>query len=220
MSPRIRFLLLPLLALSILAGCAGRQAPAARAPATAESPEASQAPSAALPPASGETVPDGSAGGSPPAALYLSLVEGLHVTGTPVAVDVQSFRLHVRGLVDCPLELSLEEIRAMPAVKEEFQLVCPGFFVDRGVWTGVPLRDILARAGVRPGAANVAFTSLSQGYYSALPLQDAERDGVLVAYEFNGKPLAVVHGYPLRLAAKDHQGSVWVKWLGDIQVLD
>jgi DMSO/TMAO reductase YedYZ molybdopterin-dependent catalytic subunit len=82
----------------------------------------------------------------------------------------------------------------------------------------VPVRDLLALAGVRPGADRVVFTSLSQGYTSALSLADLERDGVLVAYEFDGKPFPVVHGYPLRLTAKDHEGNVWVKWLGEIQV--
>ena len=205
--------LLPVLASFLLAGCAGRQAAGWKPAAAAQEPAAPAGESEA---SSGGAAPEA----GPPAALYLSLVEGLHVTGTPVTVDVRSFRLQIRGLVDSPLELSLEEVLAMPAVREEFPLVCPGFFVDRGVWTGVPLRDILARAGVRPGAGHVLFTSLSQGYTSTLSLQDVQGDGVLVAYEFNGKPLPVVHGYPLRLTAKDHQGNVWVKWLGDIQVLD
>jgi DMSO/TMAO reductase YedYZ molybdopterin-dependent catalytic subunit len=158
------------------------------------------------------------ASGEPPASLYLQLVDGLHVTGTPVEVDAESFRLRIEGAVERPLALSLEQIRALPAVREEITLVCPGFFTDRGVWTGVPVRDLLAMAGVRPGAAKVVFTSLSQGYTSRLSLEDLERDGVLVAYEFEGKPFPVVHGFPLRLTAKDHQGNVWVKWLGEIRV--
>jgi DMSO/TMAO reductase YedYZ molybdopterin-dependent catalytic subunit len=158
------------------------------------------------------------ASGEPPSSLYLQLVDGLHVTGTPVEVDIASFRLRIGGAVERPLALSLEQIRALPAVREEITLVCPGFFTDRGVWTGVPVRDLLALAGVRSGAGKVVFTSLSEGYTSTLSLQDLERDGVLVAYEFEGKPFPVVHGFPLRLTAKDHQGNVWVKWLGEIQV--
>jgi len=158
------------------------------------------------------------ASGEPPGSLYLQLVDGLHVTGTPVEVDVASFRLSVGGAVERPLELSLEQIRAMPEVREEITLVCPGFFTDRGVWTGVPVRDLLALAGVRPAAGRVVFSSLSDGYTSTLSLEELQRDGVLVAYEFEGKPFPVVHGYPLRLAAKDHEGNVWVKWLGEIRV--
>ncbi len=156
--------------------------------------------------------------GEPPASLYLQLVEGLHVTGTPVEVEAESFRLRIEGAVERPLSLSLEQIRALPAKREEITLTCPGFFTDRGVWTGVPVRDLLALAGVRAGATRVVFTSLSQGYTSTLSLQDLQQDGVLVAYEFEGRPFPVVHGFPLRLTAKDHQGNVWVKWLGEIRV--
>ena len=183
----------------LLAGCAGRQAEGS---------------------ASEKAGPVGravGASGEPPTSLYLQLVDGLHVTGTPVEVDIETFRLRVSGAVERPLSLSFEQIRALPAVREEITLNCPGFFTDRGVWTGVPVRDLLALAGVRAGASSVAFLSLS-GYRSTLSLEDLQKDGVLIAYEFEGKPFPVVHGFPLRLTAKDHQGSYWVKWLGEIQV--
>jgi DMSO/TMAO reductase YedYZ molybdopterin-dependent catalytic subunit len=225
MSSRIRFILLPalaLLALLVLAACAGRQAAVGAASEPAAAAQASDA-TAEVAQESGSNrlaAPEAAGGADVRSAPYLSLVEGLHVTGTPVAVDVRSYRLHVRGMVDNPLDLTLEEIRAMPTVREEIQLVCPGFFSDNGVWTGVPLRDILARAGVRSGAARVVFTSLSENYTSRISLEAAQADGVLLAYEFNDKPLLTVHGFPLRLAAKGYQGNVWVKWLGDIQVLE
>ena len=157
-------------------------------------------------------------GANGPTSQYLQLVDGLHVTGIPVEVDIAGFRLAVGGAVERPLSLSLEQLRALPAVREQITLDCPGFFTDRGVWTGVPVRDLLALAGVKPGAVKAVFTSLSQGYTSTLSLAEVGKDGVLVAYEFEGQPFPVVHGYPLRLTAKDHPGSVWVKWLGEIRV--
>jgi DMSO/TMAO reductase YedYZ molybdopterin-dependent catalytic subunit len=183
----------------LLAGCAGRQAEGS---------------------ASEKAGPVGravGASGEPPTSLYLQLVDGLHVTGTPVEVDIETFRLRVSGAVGRPLSLSFEQIRALPAVREEITLDCPGFFTDRGVWTGVPVRDLLAMAGPRAGASSVSFISLS-GYRSTLSLEDLQKDGVLIAYEFEGKPFPVVHGFPLRLTAKDHAGSYWVKWLGEIEV--
>ena len=193
--PVILVLVLPWL---VLSGCSGR-------PAEGAAKSGSQ----------GRSVGDS---GNPPTSLYLQLVEGLHVTGTPVEVDLETFRLRVAGAVEKPLSLSFEQLRALPAVRQEITLDCPGFFTDRGVWTGVPVRDLLAMAGLRSEAAKVVFTSLSEDYTSTLSLQDVERDGVLVAYEFDGKPFPVVHGFPLRLTAKDHQGNVWVKWLGEIQL--
>jgi len=187
--------------LTLLAGCAGQQGASGQVQESA-----SVAPAAD--------------GGAAPPSLYLQKVEGLHVTGTPVAVDTAAFRLKVSGLVERELSLSFAEVRALAPVREEFPLECPGFFVDQGVWTGVPVNDLLELAGLRPQASRVVFTSLSEGYTSALSLADCRQPGVLVAYEFDGKLFPAVHGYPLRLTAKGHPGSVWVKWLGEIQVLE
>jgi DMSO/TMAO reductase YedYZ molybdopterin-dependent catalytic subunit len=180
-------------ALPVLMGCAGK-------------------PPAAAGPAPGASSPD------PPEAQYLSLVGGLHVTGTPVEVDLATFRLKVQGAVERPLALSFEQIRELPSVREEITLECPGFFIDRGVWTGVPVREFLARAGVRSGAKRVTFTSLDGGYSQSLALEDLQADGTLIAYEFNGKPFPKVHGFPVRLTAKGKAGSYWVKWLGSLSV--
>ena len=141
----------------LLAGCAGRQAEGS---------------------ASEKAGPVGravGASGEPPTSLYLQLVDGLHVTGTPVEVDIETFRLRVSGAVERPLSLSFEQIRALPAVREEITLDCPGFFTDRGVWTGVPVRDLLAMAGVRAGASSVSFISLSGYTLDPFPGGPAER---------------------------------------------
>ena len=151
--PVILALVLPWL---VLSGCSGR-------PAAGAGPEKSGS--------QGRSVGDS---GNPPTSLYLQLVEGLHVTGTPVEVDIETFRLRIGGAVEKPLSLSFEQIRALPAVRQEITLDCPGFFTDRGVWTGVPVRDLLALAGLRSGAAKVVFTSLSEDYTSTLSLQDVE----------------------------------------------
>ena len=82
------------------------------------------------------------------------LVEGLHVTGTPVDIDIETYRLKITGEVDTPLSLSLKEIKAMEARREFVVLVCPGFFTDEGTWTGVPIADLLDLAGVKEGLNN------------------------------------------------------------------
>lgn len=151
-------------------------------------------------------------------AEYLSLVDGLHVTGTPVKVDIDTYRLKVEGAVENPLALSFEEIQAMEAQQIYAELNCPGFFTDAGYWTGVPVRDILAKAGVSEDAAAVAFIALGGSYRQQLPLDLAQEDGFLIAYKFNDKIFPPVHGYPLRLVAKGEPGSTWVKWLGELRV--
>ena len=149
---------------------------------------------------------------------YLELFEGLHITGTPVDIDIETFRLTIDGNVENALELSVAEIKSMPSERREITLVCPGFFVDRGYWTGVPLKDLLDKAGVEPDAGSVAFIEEGGGYRSILDLNRATADGVMVAYHFNDEDFHRVHGYPLRIVADGVDGNVWVKWLGTIWV--
>ncbi len=146
------------------------------------------------------------------------LVEGLHVTGQPLDIDIETFRLEVLGAVQTPLSLSLEEIRSMAAQREFVALVCPGFFVDEGYWTGVRIGDLISLAGIKEEANTVSFISADGGYSANFSLDEVKAEGMLIAYAFEDKPFPKVHGYPLRVVAKDHPGNRWVKWLGKIVV--
>jgi len=147
------------------------------------------------------------------------VVDGLHVTGSPIKVDIASYRLVVSGNVQHPLSLSYDEVRAMPSGQEPVTLVCPGVFVDKGTWTGVPVRDILQKAGFKSGSKRVAFISANERYRSQIALERVLGDGFLIAYEFEGKTFDRRNGFPLRLVAKDEPGHSWVKWLGRIEVI-
>jgi sulfoxide reductase catalytic subunit YedY len=146
------------------------------------------------------------------------LVEGLHVTGTPVDIDVKTYRLKISGAVDNPLSLSLEQIRAMEAHEEFVVLECPGFFTDEGDWTGVPISDLLDLAGVQEGAEQLQFIAADGKYSANIELDAIMGEGMLITYAFEGKPLPKVHGWPLRVVAEDQPGNRWVKWLGEIVV--
>jgi len=151
---------------------------------------------------------------------YLELYEGLHVTGIPVEVDIESYRLKVYGEVEKELSFTFNEIKNMPYERIYAELNCPGFFTDEGYWTGVRIIDILNEAGLKENASEVLFTEIDGGYYSTLPLEKAKQEGYLIAYQFNGKEFSKFHGYPLRIVAKGEPGSVWVKWLGEIKLLN
>jgi len=147
-------------------------------------------------------------------------VDGLHVTGSPIAVSISQYRLEVTGAVDNPLSLTFDEVKALEPVRKYITLVCPGFFTDEGYWTGVELRKLLEIAGVGQDAAKVRFVSLDGSYSKTLPLEKVMAgDGILVAYQFNDKEFSDIHGYPLRIAADGEPGYIWVKWLGKIEVL-
>ncbi|HUX22052.1 MAG TPA: molybdopterin-dependent oxidoreductase [Spirochaetia bacterium] len=149
----------------------------------------------------------------------VGVVDGLHLTGTPIDVNIDEYRLKISGLVDRPLSVSYDDLRSMRSVRRSAILVCPGVFRDEGMWTGVPLKSLLDRAGLRVGAATVVFRSIDGSYEQKLPLAEARSSGVYLAYAFNGKIFDPRNGYPLRLVAEGEAGSVWVKWLGEIEVI-
>lgn len=154
-----------------------------------------------------------------PRSLYLQLVDGLHVTGEQVDVDIETYRLEVTGDVKSPLALSFQEIKDLGAVTKYIELNCPGFFTDRGDWTGVPVHTVLKLAEPYDTVSEVEFISLDGGYIKKLPLEELMEDRFLLAYQFEGNEFPPIHGYPLRLAADGEVGNVWVKWLGEIRLI-
>jgi DMSO/TMAO reductase YedYZ molybdopterin-dependent catalytic subunit len=160
------------------------------------------------------------------------------------AVDQAAWRLGVGGKVDRPVTLSLEDLRARPEKTIAVTLECAGNgrallsprvvsqpwlqeAVGTAKWTGTPLAPILEEAGVDPQAVEVVFTGLDRGvqgdveqlYERSLPLTDALRDEVLLAYEINGQPLPPQHGFPLRLVVPGWYGMTHVKWLQAVTVV-
>ena len=143
---------------------------------------------------------------------------GLHVTGTPVEVDIETYRLEVTGLVDHPLSLTYDELRCLPKVQATPELVCPGYFVDVATWAGVPLREVLRLAGVGEGATSLRLIA-ADGYSHRIDLTEDVLAGAFLAYELEGEALPVLHGFPVRFVWPGHSGNDWVKWLVAIEVI-
>ena len=155
---------------------------------------------------------------------FIDLYEGLHITGTPIDVDIKTYRLKISGAVDKELSLTFDDIKKIKSVREDIILVCPGLysatFVDKGYWTGVRVIDLLNLAGIKKEAKNVEFISIDGSYTKTLSVEKVKSDGFLIAYQFNDKEFSKYHGYPLRLVAKGETGSYWVKWLGEMKVVE
>ena len=140
-------------------------------------------------------------------------------------VDEGSWRLRVGGLVGRPLELGYGELLAMPAVEQHVTLQCISNFVGGDLvgtakWTGVPLREVLERAGgVSPRAVRVVFHAVG-GYADSLPVAKALDPATVVAYGMNDRSLPRAHGYPARIIAPGIYGMKNVKWLQRIEVVD
>jgi hypothetical protein len=99
--------------------------------------------------------------------------------------------------------------------------------MGNALWTGVRLKDVLDRAGVKPGAVQVRFTGLDEPVVADAPRFmksldiDHSRDGeVMLAYAMNGEQLPLLNGFPLRLVVPGWYATYWVKMVSEIEVLD
>ncbi len=160
-------------------------------------------------------------------------------------VEESTWRLEVGGLVAQPLSLSLADVRARPARTMAVTLECAGNgralmeprpvsqpwhngAVGTAEWTGTPLAPLLEEAGVDAGAVEIVFSGLDRGiqgevehaYERSLPVAEALRGEILLAYEINGQPLPPQHGFPLRLIVPGWYGMTHVKWLRSITAVD
>src|SRR4030081_2802868 len=168
-----------------------------------------------------------------------------HWAVIPTDLDIGKFSLTVRGHVNQTLSLSLNDIlHGLPSVQLSAVNQCSGnsrgLFQPRvpggqwangamgnALWTGVRLKDVLDKAGVRSGAVQVRFKGLEEPVVADAPHFmksldiDHARDGeVMIAYAMNGEQLQLVTGFPLRLVVPGWYATYWVKMLNDIEVLD
>ena len=168
-----------------------------------------------------------------------------HLANIPTDVDSVTYRLNVKGLVNTPLSLSLDDLKAL-AEPEEVVAVnqCSGN--SRGFssprvfgaqlangamgnarWVGIPLSKVLAKAGVKPGAKQVVFDGLdspvlptTSDFRKALDIDHATSAEPLVAWSMNGEDIPFLNGYPVKLIVPGYFGTYWVKHLSDIEVID
>jgi DMSO/TMAO reductase YedYZ molybdopterin-dependent catalytic subunit len=143
------------------------------------------------------------------------------VTGSLPSRSRDEYRLQVRGLVNAPLDLGYADLLAMTPTNltRDFQCVT-GWRVSDVKWKGVRLADLLDRAGVKPEAQALQFTSFDGLYTESLTLEQARRDDVIVAYEMEGKGISSEHGGPVRLYVAPMYGYKSIKWLDGINLVD
>ena len=146
-------------------------------------------------------------------------VTGLHMTGKPVSIDLTSYRLKVYGKVHHPLSLSINDLRCMPKVTTEVDIICKGYFEDWSIWAGVPIHEVLDRAGVQPGAVSINMNA-GDGYSNQASVEEARASNAFLAYEWvKGQPLPILFGFPLRAVFPSQEGYYDVKWLLEMEVV-
>ena len=139
------------------------------------------------------------------------------------------WKLAVGGLVERPLQLSLEELRSMPPRTQITRHDCVEGWSCIGKWKGVQLSRVIERAGLKPDARFIAFycadtlelTLDDTGqYYETIDLVDALHPQTLLAYDMNDRPLDVPHGAPLRLRLERQLGYKMAKYVMRIEALE
>jgi DMSO/TMAO reductase YedYZ molybdopterin-dependent catalytic subunit len=152
-----------------------------------------------------------------PGYAELDKATGLHVTGTIPEIDFDSYRLEVTGKVKNILKLSYDDLRCMPKIETRPVLECPGFFKDKATWAGVSIKDVLELAGVQEEAREINLISADE-YENSVSLKQVYAGPGFLAYEWEGKPLPLLHGFPVRAVFPGLLGNYWVKWLVRIEV--
>lgn len=172
-----------------------------------------------------------------------------HLANLPTSIDPASYRLAVRGSVERPLALSLDQLRGLgEAVDVVAVNQCSGN--SRGYssprvfgaqlangamgnarWVGLPLKTLLAKAGVKASARNVVFNGLdtpvlptTSDFRKSLSIEHAmaSTSGAepILAWQMNGADIPFLNGYPLKLIVPGYFGTYWVKHVADIEVID
>lgn len=173
----------------------------------------------------------------PPAAATMHDVDGLAPILTPTSdffridarlnplrLDAADHVVRIRGMVDHPFDLTYDELLELAVVEADVTLCCVsnevgGPLIGTARWQGVPLTDILDRAGVQPGADQIVGRAVDT-WTAGFPVE-AAYDGrtALLAVGMNGEPLPARHGFPVRLVVEGLYGYVCnTKWLAEIEL--
>ena len=140
-------------------------------------------------------------------------------------VNVATWSLTVRGMVDREVNLTLSQLAAMPIFEQYVTIACVsnevgGDLVGNALWRGVHLREVLALAGVQATASQIVGRSVD-GFTVGFPTEwamDPAREP-MIAVGMNGEPLPIEHGYPARLIVPGLYGYVSAtKWLAEIEL--
>jgi DMSO/TMAO reductase YedYZ molybdopterin-dependent catalytic subunit len=161
-------------------------------------------------------------------------------------LDPSTWRLVVGGLVERPLNFGLRDLYNMPSQTQVVTIECAGNgrsrfdpptegekwklgAVSTAEWTGVPLVEVLDRAGLKADAREVVLRGADAGtvhsgshrirYERSLRIEDARGSEALLAYAMNGEALPIQHGYPLRVIVPGWYGMTSVKWLTEIEAI-
>src|SRR5487761_131371 len=141
------------------------------------------------------------------------------------AGDFTDYRLRVHGQVEEPVELSLDDLRALGEQTQITLHHCIQGWSGIAAWGGLPLTELVKLVRPKPGVKAVVFYSFGEGaeggqFYDSLTLENALHPHTLLAYDMNDAPLTSLHGAPLRLRVENQLGFKMVKWIQAIEFVE
>ena len=139
-------------------------------------------------------------------------------------VDSKSWNLTIKGLVEKPLTINYDQIKAMPSVEEYVTLECisnkvGGDLISTAIWKGVRLSYLLDKAAIKPNVKYVVFRC-ADGYDVGIPIERSQMEGTILAYDMNYTPLTPKHGFPVRAIVPGLYGMMNPKWITEIELVD
>lgn len=131
------------------------------------------------------------------------------------SANLSEWRFVVDGHVKRVLNLKYEDLLSLDSIEKPVLMICPGFFVNHGLWKGVSIEELFRLAPPKMGVTHVTFRGPEGNYekVTRVPLEDALAAKIFVAYQVNGERLPQKHGFPLRLVAEGYYGYDWVKYV-------
>ena len=150
----------------------------------------------------------------------------IFIRSQPSIIDGDTYTLPITGSVENPMSLTLDDIRTRYEPRHEFvTLSCisnrvGGDLISTTYWTGASLQDILADLKPLPTATHL-FIESEDGFFETVALDLIASDPrIMLAYNWDGRPIPFDHGFPLRIWLPDRYGMKQPKWITGIEVID
>jgi len=154
----------------------------------------------------------------PPGQKLIKVFPVLHYGEIP-EIDIEKWNFTVEGLIKTPLRFTFQEFVKLPSIEITADFHCVTGWTKFDLrWKGVPFKTIAKLATPLPEARYV-FIYAENDYTTNLPLEVAMDDDVIFAYEYEGKPLSLERGFPLRLVVPKRYGYKSAKWVRGIEFL-
>jgi DMSO/TMAO reductase YedYZ molybdopterin-dependent catalytic subunit len=135
------------------------------------------------------------------------------------AENYRDWRLHVTGLVNKPISMSLSDLKRLPRRTQTTMHICEQGWSAIAQWTGAPLLSVIqAAGGIKPSAKYIMINAYG-GWYEGYDMFDVAHPQTILAYGMNGKDLPLGNGAPLRLRVERHCGYKQLKFIKSIEVV-